>query len=201
MWLTRPPRFAITAGDVGGYMFFVRSGEMDLLLEDNATIVQSLCEGEMFGHIAVVEHCTHQHSVRAVKYSECTSLNNAGYKAICGESEKFEELVTMEAMRQESLINAAKKNVMRFAKLSKMGGSASTEHNDRKRRESVSTKIGTTRGGGGTKKDSGLESMAKQVRSGIERSVMSKGGGGETSGISSAVLSGGFGGGSAIHPN
>ncbi|GMI28477.1 hypothetical protein TeGR_g5133, partial [Tetraparma gracilis] len=82
-----PGEFAITAGDVGGYMFFVRSGEMDLLLEDNATIVQSLNEGDMFGHIAVVEHTVHHHSVRAVKYSEATSLDTKAYLSICKESE------------------------------------------------------------------------------------------------------------------
>ncbi len=122
-----PGEFAITAGDVGGFMYFVRSGEMDLLLDDNATIVQSLNEGDMFGHIAVVERSPHEHSVRAVKYSEATSLDSNAYRAICNESEKFEELVTLEAMRQEQLINAAKKNVRRFAKLSKMGGQASEE--------------------------------------------------------------------------
>ena len=92
---------------------FVRSGELDLLLDDNSTIVQSLNEGDLFGHIAVIEHCPHTHSVRAVKYSEVTSLDQPSYLAIAKESEKFEELITMEAIRQENLIAAAKKNVMR----------------------------------------------------------------------------------------
>ena len=42
-----PGEFAITAGDTGGFMYFVRSGEMDLLLEDNEIIVQSLNEGKL----------------------------------------------------------------------------------------------------------------------------------------------------------
>jgi hypothetical protein len=189
-----PGEFALTAGDVGGYMFFVRSGEMDLLLEDNATIVQSLNEGDMFGHIAVVENCVHNHSVRAVKYSECTSLTQKAYMGICKESEKFEELVTLEAMRQEALINAALKNVTRFAKLGKMGGgSASTEHNDRKRRESVSRTPGSpkpgggasspkpgARGAGGSGSGNAIENIAKNVRSGLERSIRV---GGSNSGI------------------
>jgi hypothetical protein len=67
-----PGEFAITAGDLGGFMHFVRSGELDLLLDDNSTIVQSLNEGDIFGHIAVIENAPHSHSVRAVKYSEVT---------------------------------------------------------------------------------------------------------------------------------
>ncbi|GMH51548.1 hypothetical protein TrRE_jg6306 [Triparma retinervis] len=131
-----PGEFAITAGDVGGFMHFVRSGELDLLLDDNATIVQSLNEGDIFGHIAVIENAPHSHSVRAVKYSEVTSLERKSYMNIVNESEKFEEMITMEAIRQENLIAAAKKNVLRFGKLARMGGSASTEHNDRGRRTS-----------------------------------------------------------------
>ena len=62
------------------------------------------------------------------------SLERKAYINIVNESEKFEEIITMEAIRQENLIAAAKKNVMRFGKLARMGGSASTEHNDRSRR-------------------------------------------------------------------
>lgn len=68
-------------------------------LDDNTTIVQSLNEGDLFGHIAVIEHCPHTHSVRAVRYSECTSLDQPSYLAIAKESEKFEELITMEVRR------------------------------------------------------------------------------------------------------
>ncbi|GMI14542.1 hypothetical protein TrLO_g4902 [Triparma laevis f. longispina] len=136
-----PGEFAITAGDVGGTMHFVRSGELDLLLDDNQTIVQSLNEGDLFGHIAVIEHAPHSHSVRAVKYSEVTSLTATAYFSIVKESDKFEELITLEAIRQENLIAAAKKNVERYPKLGKMqGGEASTEHND-KRRPSISPMI------------------------------------------------------------
>jgi len=128
-----PGEFAITAGDLGGFMHFVRNGELDLLLDDNATIVQSLNEGDIFGHIAVIENAPHSHSVRAVKYSEVTSLDRTAYLSIAQESEKFEELITMEAIRQENLIAAAKKNVMRFNKLAKMGGSANNAHNEKRR--------------------------------------------------------------------
>ena len=108
--------------------------QLDLLLDDNQTIVQSLNEGDLFGHIAVIEHAPHSHSVRAVKYSEVTSLAAEAYFSIVKESDKFEELITLEAIRQENLIAAAKKNIDKYPKLGKMqGGAASTEHNDQRR--------------------------------------------------------------------
>ena len=91
-------------------------------------------EGDLFGHIAVIEHAPHSHSVRAVKYSEVTSLAAEAYFSIVKESDKFEELITLEAIRQENLIAAAKKNIDKYPKLGKMqGGAASTEHNDQRR--------------------------------------------------------------------
>jgi CRP-like cAMP-binding protein len=117
-----PGEFAIQAQGASDSMFFVRSGEMDLILEDGDTIVQNLKGGDMFGHIAIVEGTAHGHGVRAVLYTETMELPCAAYHAIAGKSERFEELVGTNAIQQEQLIITARANIEKFSKLSKLQG-------------------------------------------------------------------------------
>jgi hypothetical protein len=73
--------------------------------------------------VALIENSTHEIHARAAVYSEVLYLEREGYNELCDDvdSEKFRELVETEAIKVEQMIMRAKKNISRFAKLTRMG--------------------------------------------------------------------------------
>eukprot|EP00624_Nannochloropsis_granulata_P002708 evm.model.NODE_235_length_25475_cov_36.991245.10 len=75
----------------------------------------------MFGQVALTTDGNHDFNVRAAVYSEVLSLPREAYEDLSAESEKFMELVEMEAIKQEQFIVKAQKNMQRLAKMNRMG--------------------------------------------------------------------------------
>jgi CRP-like cAMP-binding protein len=78
----------------------------------------------MFGQVALTTDGNHDFNVRAAVYSEVLSLPREAYEDLSAESEKFMELVEMEAIKQEQFIVKAQKNMQRLAKMNRVGGGA-----------------------------------------------------------------------------
>lgn len=68
--------YVITAGEQSREMFIIIRGEMEILADNNSTVLAVLGPGSYFGEMAVVsENHRHIASVRASSYCELYSLS------------------------------------------------------------------------------------------------------------------------------
>ncbi len=117
-----PGEHVFKVGEKGEYLYFVKNGQLEITL-DNVNVISNLQKGEMFGQVALTTDGNHDFNVRAAVYSEVLSLPREAYEDLSSESEKFMELVEMEAIKQEQFIVKAQKNLQRLAKMNKVRGS------------------------------------------------------------------------------
>lgn len=94
--------------------------------EASTTTAGTLRTGDLIGMVALTANQPHEFSARAVVYSEMLYLEKEVYEELSKESEKFQELIEMEAIKQENLISRAKKNLARSQKLGRMGDETGT---------------------------------------------------------------------------
>lgn len=97
---------------------------------DTVNVVSNLQKGDMFGQIALTTDGCHDFNVRAAVYSEVLSLNREAYDDLSAESEKFMELVEMEAIKQEQFLVKAQKNLKHFATMGRANSSKKFSAND-----------------------------------------------------------------------
>ena len=98
------------------------TGQLEVML-DTVNVVSNLQKGDMFGQIALTTDGCHDFNVRAAVYSEVLTLNREAYDDLSEESEKFIELVEMEAIKQEQFIVKAQKNLKHFATIGRANSS------------------------------------------------------------------------------
>ena len=104
------------------YFLQTKTGQLEIML-DTVNVVSHLQKGDMFGQIALTTDGCHDFNVRAAVYSEVLSLNREAYDDLSAESEKFMELVEMEAIKQEQFIVKAQKNIKHFANIGRANSS------------------------------------------------------------------------------
>jgi len=118
----------------------------------------------MFGQVALTTDSNHDFNVRAAVYSEVLSLPREAYEDLSAESEKFMELVEMEAIKQEQFIVKAQKNMQRLAKMNRMGAGVGREG-----ARNVEAGGGGVGGGGGRGKRAGNNGDGPNVRESIQK--------------------------------
>lgn len=72
-----PDEFIIRKGEIGESMFFIASGEVDVLGADGKTPVATLTEGNFFGEIALLERCPRGADVKATGYCDLYTLDKS----------------------------------------------------------------------------------------------------------------------------
>lgn len=118
----------------------------------------------MFGQVALTTDGNHDFNVRAAVYSEVLSLPREAYEDLSTESEKFMELVEMEAIKQEQFIVKAQKNMQRLAKMNRVGGTGGAGGGGGRKGG-----VSGGGGGGGKGKASGDDGDGPNVRDSIQK--------------------------------
>jgi voltage-gated potassium channel len=70
-----PGDYVVQAGDRARSMYFVSSGELEVLSADGSTVLRTLAKGDFFGEVALVFGETRSASVRAVTYCDIYRLD------------------------------------------------------------------------------------------------------------------------------
>ena len=117
-----PGEFVYKVDEPGEFLYFVKSGQLEVVLPDMKTVVMSLLRGDICGQDALTDDDKHHANVRAVVYSELLLLETQSYRRLAQNSEKFLEMVENEAIKEASMITKAEKNINKFSKVFKMGG-------------------------------------------------------------------------------
>ncbi|GAB5034433.1 transcriptional crp fnr family [Nannochloropsis oceanica] len=158
-----PGEHVFKTGEKGQSLYFVKNGQLEITL-DNVNVISNLQKGEMFGQVALTTDSNHDFNVRAAVYSEVLSLPREAYEDLSAESEKFMELVEMEAIKQEQFIVKAQKNMQRLAKMNRMGAGVGREG-----ARNVEAGGGGVGGGGGRGKRAGNNGDGPNVRESIQK--------------------------------
>lgn len=125
-----PGEFIFKVGDHGDYLYFVKTGQLELIIAESGQVIMSLLRGDMFGQQALTNGQPHDINCRAVVYSEVLHLEAATYFDLADQSCKLSEMVEFEAIKQDGTIQRSKKNLSKFQKLNKSAdGSEKTLNN------------------------------------------------------------------------
>lgn len=190
--------YIVTAGELGNALFFLKRGEVEVLLDNNITVLAVLRVGEIFGEQSVLSNTAPVISARAVLYCDVLRLEKEDFEQIASMSHNFRALTEKIRDRRQKLVKAAVKNMVRSDKISRMQNAAKKSdeaEGEKRRRKSVVTIVSNTVHRAGTGKAPGKiatkvrqMSMARKEAQAISAKDLFKSGGG---GVDSFKSSGG----------
>lgn len=123
-----PGEFIFKVGDHGEYLYFVKTGQLELIIAESGQVIMTLLRGDMFGQQALTNGQPHDINCRAVVYSEVLHLEAETYFDLADQSSKLSEMVEFEAIKQDGTIQRSKKNLSKFQKLNKTQQQGSDEN-------------------------------------------------------------------------
>lgn len=141
-----PGEFVYKAKEQAKYLYFVKTGQLEVLLDNEAkTTVQSLMRGDMFGQSVIApgeeeegeeeedeNYFEHNTSVRAVIYSEVLALEYHLFKDLINENGKFLDVVQRSATVERNRIIASTNN-QKNSKIAKFTGNDESGQNKKKK--------------------------------------------------------------------
>jgi len=114
-----PGEFVFKMGEHGEFLYFVKTGQLELIIPESGQVIMSLLRGDMFGQQALTNGQPHDINCRAVVYSEVLHLEASTYFDLADQSSKLSDMVETEAIKQDGTIQRSKKNLSKFSKLNK----------------------------------------------------------------------------------
>ena len=97
-----PGETIICKGEIGDTMYFIASGNVEVMAADGATAVATLGEGNFFGEIALLEQCPRGADVRATGYCDLYTLDRASLDGVIADYPEFGAHIRAMAAQRKS---------------------------------------------------------------------------------------------------
>ena len=99
-----PDQWVFRQGDEGDCMYFIRSGEVEVVLEEDGTVLNRLGKGDYFGEMALLSESPRSATVRAITSVEVAILGR----------KNFFDMMRLVPTTEDSILNTARKRAMRM---------------------------------------------------------------------------------------
>jgi len=86
-----PGDYVFRKGDVGNCMYFIGSGLVNVLSEDESSILATLQDGDYFGEIALIKKIKRTRSIKTEDYCYLYSLEKNIFDALLDKNPKFKK--------------------------------------------------------------------------------------------------------------
>ncbi len=92
-------------GDIGNCIYFISSGTVNVLADDNTTVLATLKEGDYFGEIALIKKVTRTRTVVADYYCNLYALDKTNFDLLLAKYPKFKDHIyeTIKRRQKEPL--------------------------------------------------------------------------------------------------
>jgi voltage-gated potassium channel len=86
-----PGDYIFKKGEIGNCMYFICNGNIDVLSEDEVSVIATLNEGDYFGEIALIKKLTRTRSVIAKDYCHLCALEKKDFDNLLEKYPKFKK--------------------------------------------------------------------------------------------------------------
>jgi voltage-gated potassium channel len=104
-----PCDYVFKKGDVGNCMYFIGQGSVNVISENESTILATLKEGDYLGEIALIKKVTRTRSVKANDYCFLYALEKKNFDTLLEKYPKFKKHIHETIHMREKLLSDANK--------------------------------------------------------------------------------------------
>lgn len=99
-----PGDYIVKKGEMGHCMYFISNGSVQVMSEDESSIITTLNEGDYFGEIALIKKVARTKSVKSVEFSYIYTLEKKNFDILLEKYPKFKKHIYQTISKREKKI-------------------------------------------------------------------------------------------------